>query len=153
MRQAIQEPEGRLLYVPVRSSASGAVTPRTGRLESGERVGLAFTSEAALAATLGGGQRWVVLAGRVVAGMFAAVGVAETRIDALPVAAAAAMAAVGAAAAMAEPAAPVLTLAPVEAQAPVMALGPEPRRARSRVRSARRSVRQHARPSAVRHAY
>ena len=34
--------------VPVRESQAGTLALRTGRLTSGERVGLAFTSEASL---------------------------------------------------------------------------------------------------------
>lgn len=125
MRQAIQETGGRLLYVPVRSTSCGAITLRTGRLASGERIGLAFTSEAALVATLGAGQAWINLAGRLVPGMFAEAGVAQTRIDPLPV--------------------------PVAAPAPAPARVPEPRRVRTW--ALRRPARRHARPSAVRHAY
>ena len=35
-----------LLFVPVRESGSGMLALRTGRLPSGQRVGLAFTSAA-----------------------------------------------------------------------------------------------------------
>lgn len=126
MRQAIQEPEGRLLYVPIRSTGCGAITLRTGRLASGERIGLAFTSEAALVATLGAGQRWINLAGRLVPGMFAEAGAVETRIDPLPAIEA-----------------PVMETASVRAAEPL----------RTRARASRRPVRHIARPTAVRHAY
>ena len=48
--------------IPVRTCAAGTLALRTGRLGSGERVGLAFTSEASLARTLGPSQQWVRLA-------------------------------------------------------------------------------------------
>jgi len=41
-----------LLFVPVRESGSGVLALRTGWLPSGQRVGLACTSAAALLATL-----------------------------------------------------------------------------------------------------
>jgi hypothetical protein len=142
MRQAIQEPEGRLLYVPVRSTDCGAITLRTGRLASGERIGLAFTSEAALVATLGAGQRWINLAGRLVPGMFAEAGAVETRIDPLPIV-------------VAEPEPVPAAVAPVvAAEQPAVAPVPEvaPVSRRTRVWASRRPVRHHARPTAVRHA-
>jgi hypothetical protein len=40
-------------FVPVRESQAGTLALRTGRLRSGERVGLAFTSEASLLLTMG----------------------------------------------------------------------------------------------------
>jgi hypothetical protein len=158
MRQAIQEPEGRLLYVPVRSAGCGAITVQTGRLASGERIGLAFTSEAALVATLGAGQRWINLAGRLVPGMFAEAGVDETRIDPLPVVAVAAAAAVTPTASVPVP---VPVPVPVAAAAPavgVAAVGAPPAEAarkprRTRLWASHRPARHHARPTAVRHAY
>ena len=50
-----------LLFVPVRESGSGVLALRTGWLPSGQRVGLACTSAAALLATLGPGQPWIRL--------------------------------------------------------------------------------------------
>lgn len=151
MRHAIQQPDGRLLFVPVRSTDCGAVTLRTGRLASGERIGLAFTSEAALVATLGAGQPWVNLAEPLVPGMFAEPGVTETRIDPLPVTAEARETAVaadaffGASSGMESAAAASVRTLPV------------PQRRRVRVwpsrRPARRPVRHAAHHAAVRHAY
>ena len=40
-------------FVPVRLSSAGTLALRTGRLLCGQRVGLAFTSQAALLSTLG----------------------------------------------------------------------------------------------------
>lgn len=129
--QTIQEPDGRLLFVPVRPTGCGAITLRTARSASGERIGPAFTSEAALVATLGAGQEWINLAGPLVPGMFAEAGVTETRIDPLPV--------------------PLAVPVPVVPPASASAVPAVPQRAR--VRSARRPVRHAARPTAVRHAY
>ena len=44
-------------FVPVRASKAGTLALRTGRLPSGERVGLAFTSEASLLLTMGSSQQ------------------------------------------------------------------------------------------------
>jgi len=45
------------MVVPVRTG-SGMVRLRCGRLPTGERVGIAFTTEARLAAVMGAGQPW-----------------------------------------------------------------------------------------------
>jgi hypothetical protein len=63
------------LYVPVRTSGAGVLTLRTGRLESGERIGLAFTSEASLSFTLGAAQRWVILGDQSLRGMLTPLGI------------------------------------------------------------------------------
>jgi hypothetical protein len=55
------EGDSRLLFVPVRDIGSGVLALRTGRLPSGQRVGLAFTSTASLLAALGPGQPWIRL--------------------------------------------------------------------------------------------
>ena len=75
-----------VLLVPVRTSATGTVTPRTGRLLSGERVGLAFTSEASLLLTLGPSQEWIRLGGEALKGMLAPLGIRDVRIDPHPAA-------------------------------------------------------------------
>lgn len=69
-----------MLLVPVRSSAAGTLTVRTGRLPSGERIGLAFTSEDALTRILGPAQ-WIHLAGDALAGMLAPLGIEHYRVD------------------------------------------------------------------------
>lgn len=51
-------------YVPVRASQAGPLALRTGRLLTGQRIGLAFTSEASLLLTLGPAQAWVRLDSR-----------------------------------------------------------------------------------------
>jgi hypothetical protein len=72
------------LFVPVRMSNAGMLTLRTGRLESGERIGLAFTSADSLSHTLGAAQQWVNLGGESLRDMLTPLGIRELRIDALP---------------------------------------------------------------------
>jgi hypothetical protein len=71
--------------VPVRESQAGTLALRTGRLVSGERVGLAFTSEASLQLTMGPRQQWVRLATGPLRTMLTPLGVEGIRIDPLPV--------------------------------------------------------------------
>jgi hypothetical protein len=72
------------LYVPVRLSDAGVLALRTGRLESGERTGLAFTSLDALARTLGPAQQWVSLGEEPLRDMLAPLGIRHLRVDPLP---------------------------------------------------------------------
>jgi hypothetical protein len=72
--------------VPVRESRAGTLSLRTGRLISGERVGLAFTSEASLLMTLGPSQHWIRLAPGALRAMLAPLGVTTVRIDPRPIA-------------------------------------------------------------------
>ena len=72
------------LYVPVRTGDAGVLTLRTARLESGERTGLAFTSQDALARTLGPAQPWVNLAEPSLRDMLAPLGIRQLRVDPLP---------------------------------------------------------------------
>jgi hypothetical protein len=71
-------------FVPVRASQAGTLALRTGRLTSGERVGLAFTSEASLLLTMGPVQQWVRLAAEPLLDMLAPLGVECVRIDPRP---------------------------------------------------------------------
>ena len=71
-------------FVPVRASQAGTLALRTGRLTSGERVGLAFTSEASLLLTMGPVQQWVRLAAEPLRDMLAPLGVQCIRIDPRP---------------------------------------------------------------------
>ena len=71
-----------LLFVPVRESGSGMLALRTGRLPSGQRVGLAFTSAASLLAELGPGQPWIRLHEDAMRGMLGPAGIDEIRVDA-----------------------------------------------------------------------
>ena len=71
------------LYVPVRMSEAGVLTLRTGRLESGERTGLAFTSQDALSRTLGPAQQWASLGEEPLRDMLAPLGIRRLRVDPL----------------------------------------------------------------------
>jgi hypothetical protein len=75
-----------MYLVPVRESKAGTVALQTGQLISGERVGLAFTSEASLVLTLGPSQQWIWLAPSALQAMLAPLGVARVRVDPRPVA-------------------------------------------------------------------
>jgi hypothetical protein len=72
--------------VPVRESKSGTLSLRTGRLTNGERVGLAFTSEASLLMTLGPSQQWIQLAPGALRAMLAPLGITCLRVDPRPIA-------------------------------------------------------------------
>jgi hypothetical protein len=71
--------------VPVRTCAVGVLALRTGRLVSGERVGLAFTSEACLRRTLGPSQQWIRLAREPLAEMLEPLGIEHITVDPDPV--------------------------------------------------------------------
>ena len=75
------ESDDHLFFVPVNASSSGTVALRTGRLVSGERVGLAFTSEESLRAVLGPWQQWTHLCERALRGMLIPIGVEHLRVD------------------------------------------------------------------------
>ena len=68
-------------FVPVRMSKDGTLALQTGRLGSGERVGLAFTSESSLALTLGPAQQWTRLDLEALMEMLAPLGVEHFRVD------------------------------------------------------------------------
>jgi hypothetical protein len=78
------DPGPGILYVPVRACASGTVTIRTGRLQSGEPIGLGFTSAASLAVVLGPGHPWIHLHLQALREMLAPHGITRIRIDPLP---------------------------------------------------------------------
>ena len=67
--------------IPVRTCAAGTLALRTGRLCSGERVGLAFTCEASLARTLGPAQQRIHLAREALADMLEPLGIEHIIID------------------------------------------------------------------------
>jgi hypothetical protein len=71
--------------IPVRTCAAGTLALRTGRLGSGERVGLAFTSEASLTRTLGPSQQWIHLAREALTDMLEPLGIEHITIDPDPV--------------------------------------------------------------------
>ena len=72
-------------FVPVRASRAGTLALKTGRLRSGERVGLAFTSRASLLLTLGPSQESIQLGGQALQAMLLPLGVEQVRIDPGPV--------------------------------------------------------------------
>jgi hypothetical protein len=73
-------------YVPVRASQAGPLALRTGRLLTGQRIGLAFTSEASLLLTLGPAQAWVRLDSRALKDLLAPLGIEHVRVDPRPIA-------------------------------------------------------------------
>jgi hypothetical protein len=72
--------------VPVRTGKAGTLALQTGRLRSGERVGLAFSSEASLLLALGPSQEWIRLGGQALRDMLAPLGVEHVRVDPRPIA-------------------------------------------------------------------
>lgn len=71
-------------FVPVRTSKAGTLALQTGRLLTGERIGLAFTSEASLLLTLGPSQQWIRLDESALKDMLAPLGVEHVRVDPHP---------------------------------------------------------------------
>lgn len=69
------------LLVPVQTNASGAMVLRIGRLTSGERIGLAFTSEYCLVRALGPAQQWTDLGWSALLDLLAPLGVEHIRVD------------------------------------------------------------------------
>jgi hypothetical protein len=74
-----------MFLVPVRTSEAGTLALRTGRLLTGERVGLAFTSEASLLLAMGPSQQWTRLGYRAMRDMLAPLGIKHVRIDPHPI--------------------------------------------------------------------
>jgi hypothetical protein len=73
----------RLLLVPVTPGHAGTLALRTGRLPSGQRTGLAFTSPAALHAALGPEQAWTKLTEPALRDLLRPLGVQQIRLDPL----------------------------------------------------------------------
>jgi hypothetical protein len=73
-----------LYFVPVRASHCATLALRTGRLVTGERIGLAFTSEACLTETMGPWQQWIRMDLGTLHVMLAPLGVVSIRVDAQP---------------------------------------------------------------------
>jgi hypothetical protein len=71
-------------FVPVRTSKAGTLALQTGRLLTGERIGLAFTSEATLLLTLGPSQQWIRLDADALKDMLAPLAVEHVRVDPRP---------------------------------------------------------------------
>ena len=72
---------GNTYYVPVLASKAGTLALRTGRLRSGERIGIAFTSEASFRLAMGSSGRWVRLDGQALKAILAPLGVNHFRVD------------------------------------------------------------------------
>jgi hypothetical protein len=68
-------------FVPVRESKAGTLALQTGRLRTGERVGLAFTTEESLLLAMGSSLQWVRLGGQALRDMLAPLGVRHIRVD------------------------------------------------------------------------
>ena len=69
------------LFVPVRRSTVGTVTPLTARLSQGPRVGIAFTSLEALQAAARPAQDWIRLAEAALRGLLVPLGIVRIQID------------------------------------------------------------------------
>lgn len=69
------------LFIPVRRSAAGAVTPLTARLPEGPRVGIAFSSLEALQAAARPAQEWIRLAEAALRGLLVPLGIVRIQID------------------------------------------------------------------------
>jgi hypothetical protein len=70
----------KLLVVPVHAGP-GMASLRCGRLLGGERVGIAFTSQAGLAEVMGAGQPWIRLSAAAMRDMLAPLGVTRIQVD------------------------------------------------------------------------
>jgi hypothetical protein len=70
----------RLLVVPVHTG-SGMVSLRCGRLPSGERVAIAFTTQASLDRVMGTGQPWIHISAEAMRDMLAPLGVTRIQVD------------------------------------------------------------------------
>jgi hypothetical protein len=73
--------ECHLLFAPVRETRFGTLALCTAHLRSGQRVGLAFTSEARLVSAEGLGQHWIRLDERAMHDMLTPIGVDQIRVD------------------------------------------------------------------------
>ena len=76
---------GDIYLVPVRTTKAGTLALRTGRLLTGERIGLAFTSEASLLLAMGPAQEWARLGYGAMRDMLAPLGIQNVRIDPHPI--------------------------------------------------------------------
>jgi hypothetical protein len=70
----------RVLVVPVHAGP-GMASLRCGRLPGGERVGIAFTSQAGLAKVMGADQPWIRLSAAAMRDMLAPLGVTRIQVD------------------------------------------------------------------------
>jgi hypothetical protein len=72
-----------MLYIPVHTCAGDTVSLQTGRLPSGQAVGLAFTSPARLAMVFGEWHPWITLRLGSLHAMLEPLGITLVRIDPL----------------------------------------------------------------------
>ena len=70
----------KLLVVPVHARP-GMASLRCGRLPGGERVGIAFTSQAGLAEVMGADQPWIRVSAAALRDMLARLGVTRIQVD------------------------------------------------------------------------
>ncbi len=75
------------LFVPVRRSSLGTLTPLTARLPQGPRVGIAFTSLEDLQAATRPGQDWIRLAQPALRALLRPLGIERIQVDAVLIAA------------------------------------------------------------------
>jgi hypothetical protein len=68
-----------LLVVPV--SGSETVSLRSGRLPTGERVGIAFSTENRLRQVMGASQRWIRISESAMKAMLAPLGIVRVQVD------------------------------------------------------------------------
>ncbi len=69
-----------LMVAPVRT-VSGTACLQCGCLPNGERVGIAFTTEARLAEVMGADQEWIQLNERALKAMLEPLGIQQIRVD------------------------------------------------------------------------
>lgn len=69
------------LYVPVRQTACGVLTPQVARLPEGPRTGLAFTSRHVLAAACRPGQPWIRLSEDALRDLLSPLGITRIQVD------------------------------------------------------------------------
>ncbi|HUK69082.1 MAG TPA: SAV_915 family protein [Streptosporangiaceae bacterium] len=69
-----------VMVVPVRTR-SGMASLRCGRLPTGERVGIAFTTQARLTRAMGADQAWILLNDATMKAMLAPLGVTGVQVD------------------------------------------------------------------------
>ena len=70
----------RVLVVPVHAGP-GMASLRCGRLPGGERVGIAFTTQASLDRVMGTGQPWIHISAEAMRDMLAPLGVTRIQVD------------------------------------------------------------------------
>lgn len=68
-----------LLVAPV--SGSETVSLRSGRLPTGERVGIAFSTESRLRQVMGASQRWILISESAMKAMLAPLGIVHVQVD------------------------------------------------------------------------